>query len=83
MKNLEIQIEQLAKLMAAKSRGFFYGNTSNNQKNDACNLIGVSNERVTTPMIVDKSEKKRIECAAKKEGDKIEKLRCKLHFEKV
>jgi len=38
----------LAKPMAAKSRGVFGGNTSNNQKNDACNMIGVSNERVAT-----------------------------------
>jgi len=74
IKNLENQIGQLAKLMAEKSRGVFGGNTSNNQKNDSCNIIGVSNQRVANLVIVDKSEKRRVECEAKKEGDKLEKL---------
>jgi hypothetical protein len=74
-KNLETQIEQLSKLMAAQSRGGFGGNTSNNQKNDACNMIGVSDGRVAAILMgVDKSKKKKVECESKKEGDKIEKL---------
>ena len=60
--------------MTAQSRGGFGGNTSNNQKNDACNMIGVSNGRVTILMEVDKSKKKTVECESKKEGGKIEKL---------
>jgi len=60
--------------MEAQSRGGFGGNTSNNQKNDACNMIGVSNGRVAILMGVDKSKKKRVECESKKEGYKIEKI---------
>ena len=73
-KNLETQIGQLSKLMATQSRGGFGGHTSNNQKNDTCNMIGVSNGRVVILMGVDKSKKKKVECESKKEGDKIEKL---------
>jgi len=61
--------------MAAQSRGGYCGNTSNNQKNDACNMIRVSDGRVATILMgVDKSNKKKVECESKKEGDKIEKL---------
>jgi len=60
IKNLETQIGQLLKLIVAKSRGGFGGNTYDNQKNEACNMIGESNGRVATPMRVDKSEKKRV-----------------------
>jgi hypothetical protein len=74
-KNLETQIGQLSKLMATQSRGGFGGNTSNNQKNDACNMIGMSDGRVAAILMrVDKSKKKKVECESKKEGDKIEKL---------
>jgi len=74
IKNLENQIGQLSKLMAAQSRGGFGGNTSNNQMNDTCNMIGVSNGRVAILMGVDTSKKKRVECESNKEGDKIGKL---------
>ena len=74
-KNLETQIGQLSKLMAAQSRGGCGGNTSNNQKNYACNMIRVSDGRVTAILMgVDKNKKKKVECESKKEGHKIEKL---------
>ena len=74
-KNLETQIGQLSKLMAAQSRGGCGGNTSNNQKNYACNMIRVSDGRVTAILMgVDKNKKKKVECESKKEGDKIDKL---------
>jgi len=74
IKNLETQIGQLSKLMIAQSNGSFGGNTCDNQKNEACNMIGVSNGRVPTPTRVDKSEKSRVQCEYEKEGEKIEKL---------
>jgi len=53
--------------MAAQSRGGFGSNTSNNQKNDVCNMIGVSDGSVATIVMgVDKSKKKKVEYESKK-----------------
>ncbi|KAK2436917.1 hypothetical protein QL285_021877 [Trifolium repens] len=65
IKNLETQIGQLSRQVAATQNGGFGGNTVDNPKNESCNAIG-SRSRVVLAEVGSKREKKKREVDVEK-----------------
>jgi hypothetical protein len=81
IRNLEVQIGQLAKQMASSSSGGFVGNTCDNPKKESCNVIALRSRVLPPPPEREPKVKRKLEEKSELEGEVEKEQKSELEVE--